>query len=153
MTTDPTDTAGASGDRREALRQVFLDAWAKSRSGAPLDAMESRLVAVIERHPEHHALLGDRERALHEEYPAQPGVVNPFLHLALHVELLEQVTLDRPPGIRAIHQSLVARHGLHEADHRLGECLARVLRDALAAGGQPDPADYLRAAGRLAGTP
>ena len=38
------------------------------------------------------------------------GETNPVLHLSLHLSIQEQVGIDQPFGIRAIHQKLVGMH-------------------------------------------
>ncbi|TVP86442.1 MAG: DUF1841 family protein [Thioalkalivibrio sp.] len=137
---------------RDQLREQFVQAWEKGRSGQPLEPLEAALVDLIREHPEYHALLDDRERALGAEFPPESGQSNPFLHLAMHLSIREQAGTDRPPGIRAIHQRLSARHGVMEAEHRMIECLGRSLWEAQRAGTQPDEAAYLECLQRLVKT-
>jgi hypothetical protein len=67
----------------------------------------------------------------------------------LHLALRDQVTTDRPPGLRAACTALATRHGQHPAEHRLMEVLARVLWDAQRAGRPPDEQQYLDEIRRL----
>ena len=71
----------------------------------------------------------------------------------VHIALAEQVGTDRPPGIRAIHARLAAAAdgpgAVHDAEHRMIECLAEALWRAQRQGGMPDDRAYLDALGRL----
>jgi hypothetical protein len=128
---------------RDQLREQFILAWEKARGGQPLEPLEAALAQLIQEHPEYHALLDDRDRALGAEFPPEAGQSNPFLHLAMHLSIREQSGTDRPPGIRAIHQRLSTRLGPMEAEHRMIECLGRTLWEAQRAGTLPDEAAYL----------
>lgn len=132
-----------SQDRGD-LRRIFLEAWRKAREGAPLQPLEQQIAALIREHPEYHPLLEDPQTALDRDFPPEAGEGNPFLHLALHVAILEQVSTDRPPGIRDLYQRLVSSAGdAHAAEHRILECLAAALWEAQRGGGVPDEQAYL----------
>jgi hypothetical protein len=133
---------------REGLRAFYLEAWRKRRERLPAERLEMQIADVIEQHPEYQALLEAGE-ALDRDWLPEQGETNPFLHLGLHLALREQVATDRPAGIAALHRSLAARHGLHEAEHRMAECLAEALWDAQRRGALPDEAAYLEALRRL----
>ena len=135
---------------RAALRALFVDAWRKRRESLPAEALELQVADVIEEHPEHQALLADPERALGAEWTPEGGTANPFLHLALHLALRDQVATDRPPGIRGLHRRLVARTGGHDAEHRMMECLAEALWVAQRNNSSPDEVSYMAALERLA---
>jgi hypothetical protein len=133
---------------RDQLRQSYLDAWRKQRSGTILTPLEAMIAEVIGVHPEYQPLLEDSVKALAEDCAAEPAA-NPFLHLGLHMAVREQVTIDRPPGVRALHQRLVAQSGdAHRADHLLMDALAETLWEAQRAGRAPDEARYLQLARR-----
>lgn len=113
---------------RHTYRQAFMDAWTKSRSGESLEPLEAQIVAVLRLHPEYQPLLEDPEGSLDRDWSPAEGDTNPFLHLGLHLAVLEQLTLDRPAGIRRLHRQLVSTTGdCHEADHRIMGCLAESL--------------------------
>jgi hypothetical protein len=133
---------------REQLRQSYLDAWRKQRSGSILSPLEAMIAEVIGVHPEYQPLLEDSVKALAEDAAAEPAA-NPFLHLGLHMAVREQVSIDRPPGVRALHQRLEAQSGdVHRADHLLMDALAETLWEAQRAGRAPDEARYLQLARR-----
>ncbi len=136
---------------RDELRRAYTDAWRKHVAGSPLTALESMLRDVIELHPEYHALMQDRDAASAFEPGAGSASGNPFLHMGLHIAVREQLSIDRPPGVRDLHQRLEARCASpHDAEHVLLEALAETLWEAQAAGRPPDESRYLALArGRL----
>ena len=46
---------------RDQLREQFIQAWDKARSGQTLEPLEAALAQLIRDHPEYHALLADRD--------------------------------------------------------------------------------------------
>lgn len=128
---------------REEARRHFVAVRSKMLSGAPLDPLERILAEVIGAHPEYHALLDGGEDAL--SFEATVDGVNPFLHLGLHVALVEQLQTDRPAGILNLYRQLVGRldGDVHAAEHRVMECLAGTLTASARAGRPPDEASFL----------
>ncbi len=111
------------------------------------------MVEVIAKHPEYHGLLSrDPERVVDQDYDPTSGQLNPFLHLALHLAIYEQVAVDRPQGIRAVYTTLCQRHGdAHEAEHVMLEALGETLHAAQRTGNAPDEATYLQQLQQLGG--
>jgi hypothetical protein len=134
---------------REQLRQSYLDAWRKHEAGAVLTPLEAMIAGVIGAHPEYQTMLQNAGDALaRDANPANAGE-NPFLHMGLHMAVREQVAIDRPPGVRALHRALQGRFGtLHDAEHILMEALGETLWEAQRAGREPDQAEYLKLAQR-----
>lgn len=135
---------------RASLRALFVDAWRKRQESLPAEPLELQVADVIEEHPEHQPLLEDPERALGAEWTPEGGTANPFLHMALHLALRDQVATNRPPGIRALHSRLAARAGAHDAEHRMMESLAEALWAAQRNKSSPDEVSYMAALERLA---
>ena len=128
---------------REQLRQAYSDAWRKHRENAPLTPLEAMITDVVGAHPEYHAIVSDPDAAGFESAVAGGGE-NPFLHMGLHLAVREQVSIDRPPGVRGLLQSLQSRLGdWHSAEHALMESLAETLWQAQRAGTPPDEGRYL----------
>lgn len=139
---------------RDAMRRVWTDAWRKAQTGGALEPLEQQLVAVIRAHPEYHALLEGGERTMGRDFPPEARETNPFLHLGLHLAILEQLATDRPLGMRAIYQRIAESAGdAHRAEHRIMECLAQSLWEAQRDGSAPDQPGYLACLWRLAGRP
>lgn len=141
------------GSDRTELRRFFVRAWQRARSGAELEPLERQLAGIIDRHPEYHPLLETGvDAALERDYGPEGGETNPFLHMAMHMAILEQVSTDRPPGIAAAYRALCARTGdAHAAEHAMMECLGEALWRAQRDGAPPDEHAYLVAVRRLAG--
>jgi hypothetical protein len=133
------------GDNRNDLRHTWIEAWRKHRAGQPLEPLEAQIADVVALHSEYHALLeAPKQETLEQEWTALRGETNPFLHMGLHLALHEQLTTNRPTGIRALHQALVTRRGdRHAAEHAMIECLAEALWQAQRDNRPPDEAAYL----------
>jgi hypothetical protein len=135
---------------RSDLRRRYVEAWRRHREGQPLEPLEHQLVTAIEQHPEYHPLLEEGTQSLDRDWTPESGQANPFLHLGLHLAIREQVATDRPPGIAAVHRELARRVGdLHEAEHRMLECLGEALWQAQRGGLPPDESAYLESLRRL----
>jgi Domain of unknown function (DUF1841) len=129
---------------REQLRQSYADAWRKHLERSPLTALEAMISDVIGAHPEYQALVSDAVAAIAFEPSPGGDAENPFLHMGLHLAVRDQVSIDRPPGVRELHRLLNARHGdLHRAEHALMEALGETLWEAQRAGRPPDEGRYL----------
>jgi len=136
---------------RDSMRRFFLDAWRKARDdGAQIEPLEEQIASVVRAHPEYHTLLDDPDAALSRDFLPESGATNPFLHLSLHLAILEQVTTDRPPGIRTVYHHFVAAEGNpHQAEHRIMDCLAQALWEAQRSGRPPDESAYMECLQRL----
>ena len=129
---------------RDQARDFLFDVWAKSRADAALTGLESMALSVILEHPEYHAVLSDRERYLAQDWKPEGGETNPFLHLAMHLAIEEQLSIDQPPGIRAAVEDLARRRGsTHDARHDVMECLAEIIWQAQRHGTGFDNQAYL----------
>jgi len=137
-----TDALPPSGSGRSDLRQYYRSAWLRLRDGFPLEPLQAQVAAVVQEHPEYHALL-EGEDALTREFQPALGEANPFLHMGMHLALRDQVATDRPKGIRRLHERLSARRGgTHEAEHAMMECLGMALWEAQRTGRFQDEAAY-----------
>ena len=144
--------AGCEGLLVEELRKLVVGLGKSrrfvelplARAGETLSALETIALQVILLHPEYHALFDDPERNLDRDYAPEHGVLNPFLHLSLHLAIEEQLSIDQPPGIRAAFERFRAKSGdEHAAKHALLECLAETIWQAQRANAAPDQALYL----------
>ena len=113
----------------------------RRRAAHRLERMAAELIAP---HPEYHAILEHPERHVDRDFAPEGGETNPFLHLALHLAVAEQLGIDQPPGIRAQFERLRAARGdEHAALHAMLECLGEVVWSAQRHGTPPDAALYL----------
>ncbi|MFA7495564.1 MAG: DUF1841 family protein [Acidithiobacillus sp.] len=124
------------GSKRETYRQVFLDSWQAYREGRPLAGVQTRIIAVILGHPEYHALLEDAARGLEQDFPPEQGRSNPYMHMSLHVGLLEMLAMDQPAGIVDLFAKARLKQGEEAAEHLFVDCLGEMMwqaqRDGLA---------------------
>ena len=109
------------GQDRDQLRAFYCQTWENHRQGKPLEPLQLQIVAVIEQHPEYQPLLEHPERALGREYLPESGQTNPFLHMGMHLAIREQVSTDRPPGVRELYRQLLARYVDAPVDGRFTE--------------------------------
>jgi hypothetical protein len=137
---------------REQLRRTYAEAWAKHLAHSLLTPLEALITDVIGEHPEYQGILANADTAIAFEQNAGGGAENPFLHMGLHLAVREQLSIDRPPGIRDLHRQLQALYGdTHPAEHALMEALGEELYAAQRSGQSPDEKRYLaRARNRLA---
>jgi hypothetical protein len=134
---------------RDEARQVYLAVWRKMRRSQVLEPMEGLIAEVIEIHPEYHALLDDGETTKQAEFTAEQGQTNPFLHMGMHIALREQAHSNRPVGVQALYQKLVAAKGRHDAEHAMMDCLGQALWQAQRDGAEPDQDNYLECLRKL----
>ena len=133
------------------VRRFFCAAYRKERERLPLDPMETIAARWIGEHPEYHAELADETAALAAVYTVEQGRTNPFLHLAMHLSIAEQCSIDQPSGIRQAVDLLAARRGsLHEAHHEVMEALGEMIWASQRSGLPPDGPAYIEAVRRRA---
>jgi len=135
---------------REEVRRFFCDTWKRKMENHILTPMETLASDWIVLHPEYHTLLSDPEGVISQDYTPERGETNPFLHLSMHLSISEQISIDQPPGIKAIAEKLTQKKGSeHEAQHAMMECLGQVMWGAQREGQALNPEKYLEALKRL----
>lgn len=113
---------------RDEVRDFFFDAWQKFKVQQPLSDLEKLGVSVMYMHPEYHAILNAPEQYKAQAYFPEMGETNPFLHMSLHLSILEQISINQPIGISAVYKTLTAKHAdEHDAQHVILECLAETI--------------------------
>lgn len=126
------------------MRGVYVEAWNLYRQGKSLNPLQTRIVAVIEQHPEYHSLLENTDQALGRDYLPELGETNPFLHMGMHLAIQDQIATDRPAGIRKLYEQLLAKvTDDHELQHNLMECLAEIIWQAQRDGELPNEERYI----------
>ncbi|HEX5539544.1 MAG TPA: DUF1841 family protein [Methylophilaceae bacterium] len=139
---------------RDQVRQFFFDSWAKFKAQQALSDLEALALEVMQMHPEYHAVLDAPERYRAQEYFPEMGETNPFLHMSLHLSILEQVAIDQPPGIAAAYAALRRKHDdAMAAQHDLMDCLAETVWRAQRDRQPPDAEAYLSCIRHKAGEP
>ena len=109
---------------RNEVREFFFSTWSKAQAGSVLTPLEAMALSVVQAHPEYHDVLSNPERYREREWTPEGGETNPFLHLSVHLAIEEQLSIDQPPGIRGIVQSLESKLGnAMDARHAVMDCL------------------------------
>jgi len=105
--------------------------------------MEQIIASVIAAHPQYHGILAE-PASVYRDFPLQGEETNPFLHMAMHITIIEQITSDRPFGIRARYDALRGGYNdSHELEHAMMACLSESLREAQEGNHEPDEQAYL----------
>jgi hypothetical protein len=126
------------------VRRFFCETFGKVRRGVPLTPMEALAAGWIDEHPEYHRELADLDAALAASYAVEDGRTNPFLHLAMHLTISEQCSIDQPTGVKQAVALLSARlSSLHRAHHEAMECLGEMVWTSQRSGLPPDGQAYL----------
>lgn len=113
---------------RDQVRDFFFGTWRKFNNQQPLTDLEKLALAVIQLHPEYHAILSAPEKYREQEYFPEHGKTNPFLHMSLHLSILEQISINQPIGIADIYAQLKIKHQEeHQAQHDVLECLGETI--------------------------
>jgi hypothetical protein len=116
---------------RDQVRQFFFDAWGKYKQQQPLSDLEKIAIEIMQAHPEYHAVLDAPERYLEQAYFPEMGTTNPFLHMSLHMSVVEQIAINQPPGIAQAYQVLLAKYDdALLAQHEIMDCLAETIWQA-----------------------
>ena len=132
------------GQDRNQLRSMFFNAWNKHKNSMIMEPLEATIAKIIELHPEYHSLLEDEANNLDRDYTPEMGQTNPFLHMAMHISIQEQLSTQRPAGINELYQSMLKRFkDPHETEHQMMECLGQMLWQAQSENKMPDENDYL----------
>jgi len=133
------------------VRRFFCETHRKHRDGAPLTPIEALAADWIAQHPEYDGELADLDAALAAAYTVEDGRTNPFLHLAMHLTITEQLSIDQPRGIRQAVELLAARRGsMHDAQHEAMDCLGEMVWASQRSGLPPDGERYLECVRRRA---
>lgn len=132
-----------SQDRKQ-LRQMYIDSWTKFTEKQPMTDLEIQIARVIEHHPEYHNLMV--EKFVDSDYLPEQGQTNPFLHMGLHLSLIEQITTNRPQGIQVVYQQLVAHYqgDEHKVHHIMMDHLVEAMWTAQKYNTLPDEQAYLQ---------
>jgi hypothetical protein len=120
---------------RDEVREFFFNAWAQFKVQKPLTDLEKIALAVMYMHPEYHGILNAPQQCKSQEYFPEFGETNPFLHMSLHLSILEQISINQPIGIADIYEKLKLKHQNehifeHQAQHDILECLGEVIWQA-----------------------
>ncbi len=131
---------------QQDVRRFFCETYRKSLAREILTPIEMIASDWIAQHPEYQPDLADLNAAIEAEYSVDQGKTNPFLHLAMHLSIAEQISINQPTGIKPVFTQLALRlQSEHEAHHVMMECLGAMLWDSQRNGTPFDGAAYVAA--------
>lgn len=127
------------------VRRFFAYVWQHRFLSTQLDGLQLKALRILEAHQEYAPYLENIEQYLDYDWTPEQGETNPFLHLSMHLSIQEQVAIDQPFGIRAIHAQLCAKHNDNwvAAEHEMMEALAETLWEAQRFGRGLDVNNYM----------
>ncbi|RTK95324.1 MAG: DUF1841 family protein [Neisseriaceae bacterium] len=126
------------------VRTFFFDTYTKGEQNQILSALEKIAYSVILEHPEYRSVLSNPDKYMQMNWLPESGETNPFLHMSMHISILEQLSINQPFGVKDLYQKLVAKlNDEHEAQHQVMDCLAEMIWQSQYSVMQPDPAIYL----------
>lgn len=129
---------------RNEARDYFFQVWDKHKNKLPLEPIESIISGVITEHPEYHHYLDDKENSAESDFKPEQNQTNPFLHMGMHIALKEQINSNRPNGISQLYEQLIKKSvSVHDAEHKMMECLGQSLWEAQRNNTMPDENNYL----------
>ncbi|MFV2059951.1 MAG: DUF1841 family protein [Gammaproteobacteria bacterium] len=128
---------------RSQLRKIFFEAWNNFQLKKTLTAMEEIIVNIIKLHPEYHEMLNNENDFINKDYLPDEGESNPFLHMAMHISIHEQLSTNRPEQITVIYQQLLTKYqDQHTVEHHMMECLGQMIWQAQRDNVTPDESLY-----------
>ena len=109
-----------------------------------MEALEQLIAAIAVQHPEYHEILSKQDSNLDKDFTPEMGQTNPFLHMAMHISIQEQLGTQRPAGIIELYQALLSQFGdPHEVEHQMMECLGQMIWQAQRDNTVPNDETYL----------
>ena len=132
------------------VRRFFCQTYAKHLAGGVLTPLENIAARWLVEHPEYHNDLANETAAIARDYPPEGGKSNPFLHLAMHVSISEQVQADLPAGLKLAYGKALTKMGdPHTTHHAIMEILGKVLWQAQRQNLPPDMAAWVEGVQQL----
>ncbi|MBT4835715.1 MAG: DUF1841 family protein [Methylococcales bacterium] len=110
---------------REEMRQFYCECWRKHQQQEICQPIEQQIIGIMLLHPEYHSFFEQNEQATQRDFHPQLGETNPFLHIALHLTLAEQIQTDKLKGLKTLYENICRRkQDSHIAEHLMIECLS-----------------------------
>jgi len=126
--------------------------WELALAGADLEGEEARFAEVLKQHPEYFDIWEQATTLPPEEEVLRDGV-NPFVHVAIHHAIENQIADHTPPQTAETLEALMrAGYTRHEAIHAIGAILANEMFEILRDDRPFDEAGYIEALRDLART-
>lgn len=125
-------------EQQANMRDKFSKVWQKHLEGAVLDPLEAQIKDVIELYPQYHDFLA--KGGSNEQFSLAE---NPYMRLGLHLGVRDQITTNRPEGIRDMVVQAEEKHARLWVETEIMVVLADMLRIAAESGNFPPEQEYL----------
>ena len=110
------------------VRNFFFSVYNKHKYNVMLTELEKIALSIILEHPEYDNILLNKDKYLNHQWCHENNEVNPFLHMSLHISIIEQILINHPPQINELYKKLSIKYGNeHQAAHQLMDCLTEML--------------------------
>jgi hypothetical protein len=97
--------------------------WELAQAGGELDGEDARLAAVLKQHPE-YTDVWEEAQSMGKEEVTRDGV-NPFVHVAIHQVVENQLAENDPPQTAETLEALLrAGYERHNAIHAIGRVVS-----------------------------
>lgn len=127
--------------------------WEMAKIGAELEGEEALTAEILEQHPEYFDIWEQADTLPPDEEVLHDGA-NPFVHVAIHQIVENQVADRTPPQTAETLEALVqAGYTRHEAIHAIGTLIAKEMFEIMQDNRPFDEAGYTEALRELAQTP
>ncbi|MAZ43895.1 MAG: hypothetical protein CMF48_01770 [Legionellales bacterium] len=121
----------------EETRHMLSQAWHKHRNGDDLNPLEQQICSVLNAHPEYHSYFESIITL------SETDTDNPYLHISLHIALLEQISTNRPNGIAKVYQDMCQEQDPHDVQHLMMQVLCEYVGYCLQQQKDMDEKEYL----------
>jgi hypothetical protein len=123
--------------------------WAQAQAGIPLEGEDANLARALQEHPEYHDVWEQAATNPTEEEVVRDGV-NPFLHIAIHTVVENQIAARDPPQVAETLETLMqAGYDRHDATHAIASALAEEIYEIMRYERPFSARKYLRALRKL----
>ncbi|HEX9018155.1 MAG TPA: DUF1841 family protein [Anaerolineaceae bacterium] len=128
---------------KQYTRQRIWEIWQAGKNAEPLNAEDSRLYEVMERHLQYGKIWDRLDEATDDD--VLQGGVNVVLHVLFHQMVENQIAEDDPPAVRQVMRVLLQK-GLkeHEAAHAIASVIAFEIFDMMKNNRMFDVQRYIR---------
>jgi hypothetical protein len=124
--------------------------WEMAMAGAELEGEEATFTEILKQHPEYFDIWEQAGILDPSEEVLRDGA-NPFVHVAVHQTVENQIAGHTPPQTAETLEALMrAGYTRHEAIHAIGTILAQEIFEILRDNHPFDEAGYVEALGDLA---
>lgn len=125
------------------VREFFFNSYNKGINNQILTDLEKISYSLILEHQEYHHILQNPNKYLDYQWYPESGETNPFLHLSMHLTVIEQLSIDQPQGISSLFEQMCkVTEDKHKVYHELIDCLGEMLWQSQKNNTTPDATIY-----------